>query len=628
MARGKVPVVKRIENRQRGSRADGIVARLCLAGSAAAAALAGAALLAVAAEAVAQERPAADGTVPDAASGFAAGGGAGAAFEMGPLSPYLEAGGDEVWTLGNDGGAAVLENGVDPYSISYYYAGAAPGTEGSREIGVDVAVLGSTEGSLAGLLYGFRESPRAYLAFTVGGDRSVNVHELRDGRFEERMKTAMPELRAERTALAIRESGGGITLLANGVEVGSFADDLTGRGAVGILAAGVGAHRFSDFAVTGAGPSAGAAPDGAPRTGFAGSSAGEPVGAAPDGVAPPRTDGVAAPPPGDLVYRDVRDERRGMVASSVPYPRDWTVDEGPDGVFATGPGGVRVLSTRPSPAHMDASDPRALEAARHFGMTVAPVPSPERYVRETLAAELSGRGYTLLDTAPFPAGADLYRRMTEGTRTGTFEFRSIGSDWRLADGTMAFLSVTLGVDRRGAFATWIATITEVQAPAERFEAAKAVFRHATEHARFAPAWRQAEAADQERSRQRNDAYWAELNARARAAHRQRMDAIEATGASASRNAKIYGDVLDISHQGYLKRSDMVDAGQSRAVDAIAGANVVTNPGTGERYRVEAGSNHYWVSDDGYYLGTDDALLDPRLDPRTSDRGWTPFAIER
>ena len=583
---------------------------------------------------LAQTQDQAPPSTPGSASrgaGFASDGGRASAFDMGPLSPSLEEGDDGVWTLREDGGAVVLENGRDPSSVSYHYAGTEPDAEGRREITVDVAVLGSTDGSLAGLLYGFRESPRSYLMFTVGGDRSINLHEMRDGGFEQRTKTGMPELRAERTTLTIRETGDTVSLLVNGIDAGSFGNDLTGGGAVGIVAAGIGAHRFSGFDVRASGAPTEEASTPRRSSGFS-----EPA-TSPDasGRAPTATEALeaedvanAAPPPGDLVEHEVLDRQRGMVSMTVPIPKDWTIDDGTDGVAATGPGGIRVLPQRLVATNYDATDPFVVRTLRQLGQPVVSLVSAERYLTQTIAPQLERRGYTSVDTYPYPVGSDLWRRMVAGTPMAALEYEAVGSDWRLPDGTMANVSVVLAVRRTGAFAQWLVFVDEMQAPAARFEQAKAVLRHSAENTRFNPRWQQAHAAEREESRRRDDAHWAAENARGQAAHRARMSALEATGRSAGQAAKTYGDILDISHEGYLKRGDLVSAGQSRTVDAIAEVDVVSNPGTGERYRVDAGAKHYWINDDGRYLGTDDPLYDPRTDGRVNDERWTQFRIER
>ena len=42
----------------------------------------------------------------------------------------------------------------------------------------------------------------------------------------------------------------------------------------------------------------------------------------------------------------------------------------------------------------------------------------------------------------------------------------------------------------------------------------------------------------------------------------------------------------------------------------------------------AGSNYYWVSGDGSYIGTDNPLFDPNTDNRMNGQNWTKFAREQ
>lgn len=90
----------------------------------------------------------------------------------------------------------------------------------------------------------------------------------------------------------------------------------------------------------------------------------------------------------------------------------------------------------------------------------------------------------------------------------------------------------------------------------------------------------------------------------------------------------YSDILDISHKGYLNRSNINDAGHARSVRAANGSTLIGNHETGEHYTVPTGSDYYWVSEEGTYFGTDNALFDPNTDRRTNDKNWTKFAVEK
>ncbi len=107
-----------------------------------------------------------------------------------------------------------------------------------------------------------------------------------------------------------------------------------------------------------------------------------------------------------------------------------------------------------------------------------------------------------------------------------------------------------------------------------------------------------------------------------------MNAILARGKSSSNIAKINSDILDINHAGYLKRDSMVSAGQAKTIDMLSGSSIITNPTTGEHYRVEAGANHYWVNNEGKFFNTENPLIDPRTDINISNQQWEKYEVVR
>lgn len=64
------------------------------------------------------------------------------------------------------------------------------------------------------------------------------------------------------------------------------------------------------------------------------------------------------------------------------------------------------------------------------------------------------------------------------------------------------------------------------------------------------------------------------------------------------------------------------------IETIGERTVIGNHETGEHYKVDAGSHHYWVGNDGSYFGTDNALYDPRVDDRIGRVEWTKLVNER
>ncbi len=549
-------------------------------------------------------------------------------FDMGPLNPFLKEEADAVWTLRNQGGAVLMENRSTPGHLNYYQATTSPGSEGQRVITLDVALLASNAESLAGLLYGFQSQPKTYYMFTVGGDRSVNLHQMIDGRLESRMKWRIADLKSERTVLAIREKGNTISLSVNGVEKSTFGNDRIGRGAVGIVAGGVGAFRFSQFRVS--------SPDQARA---------KPVQAAdarPAARADARADlqatqpaVAAAPPlardwkPGKVVWHPVKDQNTGALQWHWPLPAGWTLaPPNPEGVVFKGPDGITV-SFSPQMKFITTSDPLIIQVAQRSGdRRIAPWLPMERVLHEIWKPQLAQKGYTFVDARPEPQAADFWRRKDHGQRDLGMLYEAIGSHWKRPDGSPAYVLLSRVALPGNPFTGWDVLAMEVRAPAPAFESARAAWVYALFNTRFDEGWQRSQAIATQRLTEEGERRNAAAMAHLMAGHRARMAAIESAGQARASTAKTYSDILDISHAGYLKRSDIASQSQARTVRAIQGSTVISNTNTQESYQVPSGSKHYWVNTRGEYIGTDNSLLDPRTDPRLNATDWTRFNEQR
>ena len=533
-------------------------------------------------------------------------------FDMGPLNPFLKEEADRVWTIRNQSGAVSMENQSTPGHLNYYQAAPVPGTEGRRTITLEVAVIRSAPESLAGILYGFQSQPKTYYMFTVGGDRSINLHQMINGRLESRMKWSVANLQAERTVLAIREQGSTISLSINGVEKASFGNDETGRGAVGIIAGGVGVFRFSRFSVTNPEETRSQAPQLTPAR-------------------PTRIIGSTAPSwkPDKVNWHPVKDPNTGVLQWHWPLPEGWaTAPPNQDRTVYVGPDGIAV-SISPPMKFITTSDPMFIELAQRRGeRRVSPWIPLERLLHEVWKPQLARQGYAFVDAHPEPQVADFWRRKDHGQPDLGMIYESIGSNWTRSDGSPAYVLLSRLALPGIPFSTWDVLAMEVRSNPSAYESARAAWVYALFNSRFDEAWQRSQAMVSQRMteerRQQHEAAMAHLLA----GHRERMAAIESAGRTSASTAKIYADVLDISHAGYLKRSDIISRSQERAVRAIQGTTVIANANTREAYQVPSGSKHYWVNTRGEYIGTDNSLLDPRTDSRLNSTDWVRFDEQR
>ncbi|MEM8984918.1 MAG: hypothetical protein AAGC71_18050 [Pseudomonadota bacterium] len=169
---------------------------------------------------------------------------------MGPLDDVIQPRNDDTWSVAalRNGGWR-FDNAATRYAITYYYLYPAGDESGRREVSVNVDVVAGEPDSLVGILYGFEEAPRSYFMFTLGGDRSVNLHYFDNGSMDEKMKLGIGDLADGPVRLTVREYGNEIALLVNGQEKSRIGNDRIGRGAVGVVAAHVGQFQLNDFSI-------------------------------------------------------------------------------------------------------------------------------------------------------------------------------------------------------------------------------------------------------------------------------------------------------------------------------------------------------------------------------------------
>lgn len=167
---------------------------------------------------------------------------------MGALDGVLTEEHDRIWRIEETEDGWVFANDEGQGEMRYFYVGTEAGQAGQREVTVDVKVLHGSVYALAGLLYGYQENPRTYYLFTLGGDGQIHVHHFDQGRFEERMALGISGV-SDTARLSIREYGNEIALLVDGEERSRLGNADMGKGSVGIIAADTGRFQLANFSV-------------------------------------------------------------------------------------------------------------------------------------------------------------------------------------------------------------------------------------------------------------------------------------------------------------------------------------------------------------------------------------------
>ncbi len=536
--------------------------------------------------------------------------------DMGPLTSIIESSTGDTWSVQNNGSSVIMENQSDGGSVQYYYANPDSDEEGRREISVELDFSQSQTESLAGLLYGFQPNPKSYFLFTAGNDQHVGLYHKSKNGFKEIMKFSVDNFTSKKIRLAIQERGNSIALLVNGTEKSTYSNKRTGRGAVGILAVGMGIFQFSDFDIELSGTVAREDRNTKIDDTFASTKS------VPDS---PHTTQRQ-----DLTFQDLYDKQNGMVKTQFPFPSGWRfAGKNTNNLFMVGPNNIEVYSGFVG-HFVYSDDPFAVESARRAGGNVARPVKLEQFAREQHSQYLSQQGFSLITTYPLPKVNDVYELVSAGMPQGLSQRRSysLGAEWEHQDGTRVYSILVQNVTQKGVLTVWGVQYSDMYSSSEDFDRAKADFRYAVENQELNPQYQIFKNNELLTNLKRNAEIWATRGAQAQAAHLSRMNAILARRESSSSIAKINSDILDINHAGYLKRSSMVGAGQAKTIDMVSETSIIANPTTGEHFRVEAGASHYWVNNEGKYFNTENSLIDPRTDINIRDQQWERYQVVR
>ena len=334
----------------------------------------------------------------------------------------------------------------------------------------------------------------------------------------------------------------------------------------------------------------------------------------------------AAPPA--MQYHPVMDRQRGLVQFAFPYPAAWQIHGEQGSVFASGPGGIQLYQAD-SNEFFWSDHPMWRDTAWQQGRQVmAPLPINQVLQQLVVPAE-QAQGNRLVKSYPIPGVSGFWQRYAAGMPQNGMQRRvdALGTEWSDGRGQRTFVAVVQFISRDQQSTGWQLVTQSLSAPEPHFDQAVADFLYAVGNGQINPQWQALMNNQHVDLRRRNDAFWAEASAQSRAAHQQRMAAIASAGQTARNVGSTYSEILDISHAGYITRNAIQSGGHSATVNQIAGHTIIGNHETGEHYRVEDGSNHYWVNNDGLYIATDNPLFDPRIDQRINQQNWTRFVKE-
>lgn len=182
------------------------------------------------------------------------------AFSAGPLGPYLLLGSEGIWQGALHGESYALTNASDANSTNSLFVDPRGGGGKTRwDISVEVRLEEDRPGGMAGLLYGRQqEDPPFYLALVIDTRGQASILQRNRGGLERLAVFDKAQvIKGAFNTLRIVEGVGQFEVFINGTRVGTARTDVSGTGAVGIFAGGMGRFLFRNFALT---PVPGAAP--------------------------------------------------------------------------------------------------------------------------------------------------------------------------------------------------------------------------------------------------------------------------------------------------------------------------------------------------------------------------------
>src|SRR5690554_6555858 len=315
-----------------------------------------------------------------------------------------------------------------------------------------------------------------------------------------------------------------------------------------------------------------------------------------------------------IIYYNNIDSRNGMLKSRIPLPSTWKQQNNKEYSY-TGPNGIKIHGERSS-MFMFSNDQQTNNIYQQSGVPIQFPKSVDQVINEGFMEYANKINRKLVKKYPIPQLAvwdkqydDKLYKSLPSQKT----FTIMGLEWRDPDGT-SFLTVLhhfVSYDNYGGY--WGIIYTVLESSEAAFEKAKRQYINGLLNQQINPQWLQVI--------NQNDMQIAQ---RSNAAHQTRMADLKALGDqdTANRNARMAA--MDQNMDSWRANQAADDRRHNQVIDNIRGTTNVSDPNTGNTYKVEAGANQYWMNNHGEYIKSDNSLYDPNLDKTINNQTWIEY----
>ncbi|MFK7833072.1 MAG: hypothetical protein AB8B52_07340 [Winogradskyella sp.] len=318
------------------------------------------------------------------------------------------------------------------------------------------------------------------------------------------------------------------------------------------------------------------------------------------------TSRTSAIPAKSIQFKTFRDDQLNMDMFQMPVPSDWKMTpKSPNAqTQMTGNNGFKFFGEQGA-MYTYSSDPFINQTAAQTGNAVLPVKTPEQVIKEMIAPTFKQDGVELVKMYKVPELIAYDKNYEQ------FKFKSgyeqsktidvVASEWKSNTGTSSLILVhySAAYDNQQQVA-WGFYLQGIDVDTKHFEQTKKDFIYAQANKKYNPQYLH--------YFYMKDANFARQSGKL---HQQRMANLRAEGQAIIERGKQYSASVDRNHQKFM--------------DAHLERTTVTS-NSGQSYKVDAGSNYYWMNNDGQYISSNDPNYDPNKDPNYNNRDWNSTTI--